>query len=350
MGVTIKDIAQILGVSHTTVSRALLDRPDISEPMKEKVRKVARELNYQTNDLARSLVKNKSNAIGLIIPDIEDPHYASICKQLSLRLEESGYSLLICNSERDREKDRKCIEYLMRQRVAGYIIFSGNIREDIFSDFFEQHFPTVLIHTYGEPLGVDSVMGNNFLGASAAVQHLINIGYRRIAHFRGYDNGIPSQERYHAFLETLEENKILREKCPIIGNEASYEGGLWSAEQLLKLPERPEAVFTVNDAVAIGAMQYFYKAGVRVPEDIAVIGFDDVSVAKMMPVPLSTVRLSAYEIADNAWKQLREQISGTRLPGDHKNTLVEPSLVIRDTCGYKLKQSAAKRKTLENKA
>ena len=333
MKTTIKDIAKILGVSHTTVSRALKDSPDISEAMKEKVRDLARELNYQTNNLARGLVLNKSYSIGVIIPDIENPYYSSICKHLSFLLEKAEYRILICNSGRLRNVERQYLDYLRRQRVDGYVIVPADAQDETFRKFLGQGMPTVLIDYHGEKLGIDSVMEDNYFGATLAVKHLANLGYKTIVHFAGAENATPSEERLQGYLDVLKKARLPRNKKLILRTDSTFESGIEAAQRLYSSGKLPEAIFTVNDIVAMGALQFFHNKKIRIPEDVALVGFDDIYLAKMLPVPLTTVRQSTDKIAESIAEILLEKLNGGNNVSSVKNILLEPELVIRASCG-----------------
>ncbi len=332
MRTTIKDIAKLLGVSHSTVSRALHDSTEIGEAMKLKVRSAAKKMNYRPNALARSLVKKKSETVGIIVPDLENPFYANLCKNLVRKLEEKSYNALICNSDREIGKEKKYLSYLQEQQTDGVVMIPADVEQEYFQKAMHSGLIFVLLDHSGEGIDVDTVMTDNYHGARVATEHLVNLGYEKIAHIGGPKLASPSHDRLRGYLDVLDERGLGESYSRIAYTDTTFSGGIAAARELVEKGEMPDAVFAVNDVTAIGALQYFFDRGIRVPEEIALVGFDDISMAKMLPVPLTTVRQSAEEIASIATELFLERIRLCR-EGIKKNVLLTPKLIVRDSCG-----------------
>ena len=338
---TIKDIAKELGVSYSTVSRALQDSSQIGESTKEKVRAMAKTFNYKANALARSLVLKQSEIIGVIVPDIENPYYTSFCKQLTTFLEQNTeYKVVICDSDRKTEKEKDYIEYLQEHRVAGYIMVPSGINEEYFSGLIKSGTPLVLVDSDGSGINVDSVMDDNYLGAKQAVQYLLDLGYRKITHIAGKKSSFASNERLQGFIDCMGENGVPKEDLSIISAGPTFNDGVAAAKIVLCMDSLPDALFVVNDMVAIGVLRHFYEQGVRIPDEIALVGFDDISMASMLPTPLTTVHQSTEALAAAAGTQLLDQIR-QGLRAKSVNLRLSTKLVIRESCGARLKNSKA---------
>ena len=335
VAITIKDLARELGVSHSTVSRALRNSPEISPEMKEKIRNLARERNYRPNAHARNLVRKTTHYVGVIIPDIENPFYASLCKKMIRFFENNDYRVLICNSDRDPDKEKDYVSYLLEQQIDGLVMITSDAQEKTFSLILSSGIPLVLIDHDGRTNGIDSVMGDNYYGAMLAVRHLLSLGYRKIGHIAGPDHADASIARLNGYMDAMT-NAGLSGNVSIARCDSSFLGGLEAAAELMASEEYPEAVFTVNDITALALSQFIYEKGIHIPEDVALVGFDDISVSRMAAVPLTTVRQSLDLIAREAGDILLDKMK-TGFSGKVRNVLLKPELIIRDSCGSKLR-------------
>jgi LacI family transcriptional regulator len=343
MNTTIKDIAKKLGVSHATVSRALRDSPRISDKTKRLVRALAKSMNYRTNALARSLVLKRSQFIGVIVPDIENPYYTSICKHLIDFLEKSGYRLIICNSDRQSAREQDYVEYLYEHRVAGYVIVPTAVRRHYFAELIASGSSLVLIDYDGRKINTDSVTTDNFAGAVKAVDHLVGLGYRRIAHVAGPGYALPSRERLRGYIAALSRHGFGPDTMPVVRAGTTFGDGVAAAREILRIEPRPDAVCAVSDIVALGVLQGLREEGVRVPRDVALVGFDDIDMARMLPSPLTTVRQSTSMLAGTAGQLLLERIEAGG-GGACRNVVLQPELVIRQSCGENARRKARKRR------
>ncbi|ORC37378.1 hypothetical protein B4O97_04085 [Marispirochaeta aestuarii] len=329
-------MARILGVSHSTVSRALRDSPEIGPLMKQKVRDLALNLNYRPNAFARNLVRQKSEHIGIIIPDIENPFYASLCKRIIRFFENNNYKTIICNSDRDTTKEKSHIEYLEELQVAGILMVPADVNQESFMHLTTSGVPLVLIDHDGTKEKIDSVMGNNFIGACIAVKHLISLGYTKIAHISGPENADPSLARLKGYLHVVSEFFSTDFEPIIIHSDSTFTGGYEASKSLFSGKYDFDAVFTVNDVTALSLLQVVNERGLRVPYDVSVVGFDDISMARMASVPLTTMRQVPEDIAREAGNILLDKMQ-TGYSDSQRNIFLTPELIIRDSCGSKLR-------------
>lgn len=326
MPVRLKDIAADLGISPMAVSKALRHHKDISEETRERVLKRAAELNYRVDPVARSLVTGKSFLVGLVVPDLMQSFFAEIATAVAATLAPAGYHVVISHTIEDAKEEIANLELLTARKVDGFIIASAQ-RDGRFLRKLAT--PYVLVDR--KPPGVDA----NYVGAQneqigmLATEHLLEQGRRRIAHLRG-----PQQStgvgRWNGYRKALQRHKLkARDEWTIdAGHDDS--GGFDAMNRLLALRTLPDAVFCFNDPVAIGALRAILQAGLRVPEDIALIGVANMHNSDMLTVPLSTIDQCAAEIGQLAASKLLECMSAKHalVP---KMTFIAPKLIVRES-------------------
>ena len=327
--VNIKDIAKKCQVSVSTVSRALNNSREISDEKRKYILSVCEELGYHPNSVARSLVKNKTNMIGLIIPDITNPYYAYISKGISSCIYPYGYGLLSFNSDRERAYEQRYISFLASQRVAGAIIIaSGGDCED-YQLFLDNKLPFILVDNNIPDLNVSFIGSDNFLGAKKIVRHMLDMGYRRIATIMGNPHASTTRERLQGYRAALQEHGIGIDDSLIVYSKARFADGLQEAPRLLE--KKIDAIFAVNDTIAMGVMQYCHEQSIDIPGDLGLAGYDDIDQAGMLHVPLTTVHQPKFELGVKAAEVLMAEI---RKPSAIKQKIIlQPQLVIRKSCG-----------------
>ena len=294
-----------LGISIGTVSKVLRDHPDISQEMRERVRARIQELNYRPNLTARALVTGRTHTIGLVVPDLVHPFFGEVAAGLSKVLSKKGYSLIISSCGEESDLENRAIDQLVARRVDALILASSQ-RDWRFLDHLEQHkTPVVLIDRRPPDRKV------NFVGVSdeeigcIATEHLIEMGCKRIAHIGG--SGISTAVgRLHGYRDALEHHGFVFNPQYAISrehaDESSDASGYEAMRELLGLKRRPDGVFCYNDPTAMGAMQAAIEQGVRIPQDLAIVGSGNVRYSKFLRVPLSTVDQQSQEIGDRAAK------------------------------------------------
>ena len=334
MAVRLKDIARDLGVSVVTVSKVLRGNKDISDATRRRVLKRMKELNYQPNMMARGLASGRTYTVGLVVPDLVHPFFAEFAKSLSGVLRTNKRALILASSEEDPDVERQEIRTLLSRGVDVLIIAScqANLRNfyelgDVRTPYllFDRNFPHLAAHF----VGADDVQVGEM-----ATRHLIEIGRRRIAHIGG-KNTSPSFDRLRGYRNALAESRLTALENYIIVRERMEESGdvvgFQAMQELLKLDPRPDAVFCYNDLTAIGAIEATFQAGLRVPEDIAVIGCGNLRYANYLRVPLSSIDHGTAELGRIAGEFALEL--SAKPEQDPKSTLVASTLVVRSSTG-----------------
>lgn len=305
MAVTLKDIADDLGLAVITVSKVLRNHSDIGAATRARVLERAKELNYQPNRAARSLVTGRSFTIALVVPDLEHPFFGEIAKAIAGKLRVKDYSLLISCSEEDPSIETLEIEALIARQIDAVILATvqTSVTSGIFKRLEEAHTPYILIDRNFPDLQANYVGVDDVAVGRAATEHLILGGRRRIAHLRGPEvsTGIGRLEGYKA---ALKQHRLKVPAHYVVdlkrGDNRSEEYGFEAMRKLLEHPVRPDGVFCYNDEVAIGALRALFKAHIRVPKEIAVIGVDNIRFADLLRVPLSSIDQNSYRIGEHA--------------------------------------------------
>ena len=292
MTIRMKDIAKDLGLSQATVSKVLREHPDIGEKTRQRVLERVKELDYQPNPLARSLVTGRSYLIGLIAPSLLHPFFAEIAKALSASVRDKGYSLIVSSSEEDTEIEKEEISRMLGRRLDALVIATAGMNIEQFERMDSRGHPFVLIDRDLEGLGANFVGINDEKAGWLATEHLIDMGCRRIAHIRGHDHST-GLGRFEGYRQALRKHGIpYSEDLVVRGNQVDIETtqeGEEAMRVLLKRTPRPDGVFCFNDPLAIGAMSTILDAGLRIPEDIALIGCGNLPINHCLRVGLSSI-------------------------------------------------------------
>lgn len=324
---TLSDIGRELGLSAMTVSRALNNSPDVSEVTRHKVLRHAERVNYRPNRWARSLVTQRSQIVGIIVPDISHSYFSEITRAVQEALEPYGYDLMLCHTYGDVAREQAALNMLLGSRVEGLIVASQRGENDpgIYGQLQRGGTPFVLLDRFFPALECPCVRTDDIRVGRIATQFLIDLGHRRIAHIRGPEVSV-GRLRFEGYLEALHSNGLeLREEYVAQGS-FSYEDGYTAMEQLLQCPDRPTAVFATNDPAGIGAVRACRDAGLHVPRDMSIVGAGTVE-GSLFPEPfLTTIDWSRKEMGERAAALLLEAIG--RTPAT-VHTLAPPELLIR---------------------
>ncbi len=326
-----KDIARELGVSVMTVSKALRHHTDISEATRRKVLERARRLGYQPNWIARSLVSRRTYMVGLVIPDLMHSFFAEVAKGAASRLEPAGYHIVILNSEEDPQTEERQISALLARNVDGLIIASAqrNGAARLFRTLKARRACYVLIDRL--PAGAEAhyVGGEDERIGELATEHLIRQGCRRIAHLRGPD--IPTGiGRYRGYRRALARHGLPAPARYVVRAQHNDAAGYEGMRRLLGLKPPPDGVFCYNDPVAAGAVRAVLEAGLRVPEDVAVVGSGNVHYSDLLRVPLTTIDQSSGLIGQKAAELLLELMEGRRRAKPQR-IIIPPRLIVRQS-------------------
>ncbi|MBN1543170.1 LacI family DNA-binding transcriptional regulator [candidate division KSB1 bacterium] len=329
---TIKDIARRLNISPSTVSRALSDHCDISKKTKNKVLKLAHELNYQPNSIAQSLKTNKTRVVGLIVPALQNYFFPEIVSTIEEVFFRAGFTIIVCQSNESYERELLNIQVLTSNRVAGLLAAVSQTTKnfDHFKQLKKMNIPLVLFDRDCDGVDAPLVTVDNYSGAVAAVRYLLSCGYKKIAHLAGLQHVSTAEKRYKAYCDVLHENRIPYRSDYVPFGSFFESDGYTNTGNLLQLPDPPEAIFAVNDTVAFGAYKKIKERGLSIPDDIALVGYDDVPFMQSLDPPITTVRQPMAEIGRQAANLLLEQMG---CPYDQENmkTVLQPELIVRDS-------------------
>lgn len=332
MRVRMKDIARDLGLSAVTISKALRHHPDISEETRNRILKRIKELNYRPNFAARALTTGRTWTLGLVVPDLLHPFFAQVANALSAEIRKAGYSLILACSEDDPELERQEIEQLLAHRVDVILVASTQWTVEIFRRIEEQNMPYVLVDRNFAGLAANFVGTDDEAAGLIATSHLIEQGCKRIAHIRGPEIST-AFGRVEGYKRALASQGILwsPEYIVSIGYSGDHRGDVSAYEvtrKLLSLDHRPDGIFCYNDPVALGAMRAILDAGLRIPEDIAVVGCGNVLYSDFLRIPLSTVDQNSQGIGEKAAK-LAMSLVGAKTPVRPQTELITPRLLVR---------------------
>jgi LacI family transcriptional regulator len=328
--VSITDVARRAGVSVTTVSHVLSGRRPVSEHTRQRVQRIITETGYQANQVARSLRMQRSYTIGLIIPDITNPFYPSLASGMQEVLRTGGYDVIICNTNADPEVERAVLTRMVTRRVDG-VAFAGyynHVRE--VGPAVKVGIPVVLLGTQVPGPGIDVLSTDDLAAGQIASRYLIERGYRRIGFITGPAGAGPAAERVAGYRRALSEAGIRFDKTLIAREEFSRVGGASGIARLLDLARPPQAVLCTNDVVAIGALDTVRGRGLRVPDDVAVMGFDDIDAAALISPALTTVSVIPVQQGRALGELLLRRIEGPQ-PEEPQRILFEPFVVARET-------------------
>ncbi|HUP02984.1 MAG TPA: LacI family DNA-binding transcriptional regulator [Bryobacteraceae bacterium] len=334
MAVRMKDIARDLGVSTVTVSKAIRNHSDISPKTRRRVLQRIKELNYQPNLAARTLVTGRTYAIGLIVPDLVHPFFGQVAKSLARVLRERDYGLVISSSEEDPALERDEIERLLARRVDALIVASAQRTIESFRRIGEEGVPYILIDRYFDGLPAHFVGVQDEEVGDLATQHLIDVGCRRIAHIRGPEIS-PALGRMEGYRRALARNRRVTPPSYVVtarsSDDAGDNRGYDAMQQLLELKPLPDGVFCYNDPIAFGALRATLERGLRVPEDIAVVGCGNVLNAAFLRVPLTSIDQDSVGIGERAAELALGIIEAKKPSAKPKSILLHPTLVARDS-------------------
>ena len=296
-----KDVARMAGVSTSTVSHVINKDRFVSEAIREKVEAAVKELNYAPSALARSLKLNQTRTIGMLITASTNPFYSELVRGVERSCFERGYSLVLCNTEGDEQRMNSNLETLMQKRVDGLLLLCTETHQPS-KEIIQRYpsVPTVMMDWAPFDGTSDLIQDNSLLGGDMATQHLIDKGHTRIACITGPLDKKPARLRLEGCLVAMARAGLPVPDGYQITGDFEFSGGYEAMQTLLQKAERPQAVFIGNDAMAVGAYQALYQAGLRVPDDIAIVGYDDIELARYMTPPLTTIHQPKDELGELA--------------------------------------------------
>ncbi len=328
--VTILDIAEKAGVSKATVSMVLNKRDkNISRDTRNRILQLAKDMNYIPNSLARGLNTNKTETIGIIIPDITNPFFSEMARAIEDMASNMGYNVIFCNSDNEITKENKYVKLLVSKLVDGVVFIPGGKSFDNLQILINNNVPFVLADRYVE--GYESFYGvycQNKLGITKAVDYLVNKGRKRIAFVRGPHSVETSTQRLEGYTETMKKYGLFNEKF-IFENEFTLDGGIETTRKILEFKENIDAIIYSSDIMAFGGIKELIKKGFKIPKDISVIGYDNIEMSEFIEPELTTVSQPIYEMGKRACQLLINIVNGNET--DQKQIYYEPTLIVRGT-------------------
>lgn len=334
--VTVKDVARKAGVSTATAARVLGGYGSVSEQTREIVLKAARELNYVPNALARSMVKARTGNLGLVVPDIRNAFFGTIAQSVAKSAKRSGHRVIMCDTGADYKTECRYLQDLIEQRVDGIILASSVPFGRRHSYLKKAPCPVVLIDRNVEGAELDCVRTDHEEGAYRAVKHLLSLGHRRIGIVLGTGTESVHFQRRRGYEAALKEAGIPLDEELI--KRRDWESGLSAVDELLALDEPPTAIFATNYVITVGVLADLKRLGKRIPEDIALLSFDDIELAMLLEAPLTAVIQDPALIGSTAMELLLQRIRGERgREAVPQEVVMRPSLVVRESCGAKAK-------------
>ena len=328
--ITLIDIAKKAGVAPSTVSRALNDHPDVSEKTKKAIKEIAKENNFRLNPIAQGLKSNNTKTIGVIVPEIKHDFFASILSGIEEVTYNAGYSILLCQSNESYEREVINMDVLLHQRVAGVLasISQNTEKSDHFRKVMDRNIPLVFFDRVCEDLNTCKVVIDDEQSAFEAVIYLIEHGYKKISHFAGPKSLSICQKRLSGYRSALEKKGIRYDEKLVCYGGLHEQDGYDEMESMNKQNNLPDAIFAVNDPVAIGAYQRIKELGLRIPNDIAIIGFSNNKITSLIDPPMTTVNQPSYEMGKKAAEILLDQIENKNLK-DYTPFVLKANLVVR---------------------
>lgn len=324
-----KDVAERAGVSVTTVSHVINNSRPVSEELTKRVHDAMEELDYQPNLLARSLRMKKTKTIGVILPDISNSFFADVARAIEDSSFTHDFSVIFCNTDGDMAKEIIYTRALSEKQVDGIIFVASGDSAELVRSLQAQRMPVVIVDRPLGEINADTVISNNAPGAFQAVQHLVQLGHRRIACITGPSVLETSTQRLFGYRKAMQEAGLPIQENMIARSNFRFEGGRDAAIKLLTLPDPPTAIFAFNDLMAIGAIGAAKSLGMMIPDDLSIVGFDDILISSYFNPALTTVVQPKYDLGVLATTMLLERIENPRLP--KRRELLPTNLIVRAT-------------------
>lgn len=331
MPATLRDVARHAGVSVTTAHRGINGKGELNEETRQRILHAVRELGYVRNETARSLASGRSNTIGMIVTDNASPVYAGIVRGVESVVKAAGYGLLLCNSADDPVEALSCLELLRSKQVDGVLITP--VQSDLAElDYLrDAQIPYVLLlRTFGDVLD-DVVVTDNESGGRAATGVLVELGHRRIGHIAGPAHVSSARGRLAGYTQALQDGSVAFDPDLVVHAPYTTEGGYVAALDLLNRDDRPSAIFSANDMQAVGVMKAARELGVRIPDELALVGGDNIELAEFLEIPLTTFHQPAFEIGSRGAEVLLSRLVGDAK--EHQQIVMTPQLIVRQSSG-----------------
>lgn len=331
MAAGIKQIAEMAGVSTTTVSHVLNETRFVSEDRRERVLEAMRRLNYRPNRLASGLRRRKSNTMGVVLPDITNPYFAEIARGVEDACFERGYSAIICNSDASLRTEANYLDMLAEKQMDGIVLVNVGDRGQKLSPALARGIPLVMMDREVSALRADSIQVDNLAGGRMAAEHLFALGHRNVVCIGGAPEVYPSWDRVDGFTGFMREAGHPVPKRQILAGDFHADSGYSLTLEAMRAKKRPTAVFAANDLMAYGAIRALAETGLRIPGDVSVIGFDDIKLSGLFNPPLTTIRQPRLKMGGVAVRLLLERAEKPDL--EPRRVMLPLDLVVRQSSG-----------------
>ncbi len=324
-----KDLAEMAGVAESTVSRAINDKSGVGEETRRKILKLAKKYNFRPNQVARNLAKQETKMIGLILPDISSLFYSEVARAIQDVALENGYQVLFCNTDSSQKQEQNYVEWLKSNQIAGAIFLGEKLVNNQIIKLGLGKYPIVLANRLVEEVMLPSVIIDNTQGAYKGVTHLLEQNYRRIALITGPEGNWQAQNRLQGYQQALKDGGVEFDSDLILRKSLTRKSGYQGFLELVELEAPPEAIFAANDLLAVGAVEAVKMGGYLIPQDIAVLGFEDTIVTSIIDPPLTTVAQPMYQLGERAAEKLFSLI--TEEPAGEEIEVLDCELIIRES-------------------
>jgi LacI family transcriptional regulator len=329
---TIYDIAKALGVSPATVSRGLKDHPGIRKDTRKKIQETAQKMGYQHNMFASSLRRKQTNTIGVIVPRLNSYFMSTVISGMEKVANSHGYNLIISQSQESYKKEIDSVQAMFNSRIDGLMVSlaSDTRKTDHFDALLNKQIPLIFFDRVVEHPGCTSIVIDNKRAGYDATQHLISQGCKRIVHIDGNTNRNVYADRLSGYKKALAEKKIPFDSALVIKNSLSDQAGMEAAQAILQMKKMPDGIFTANDTSAVACIRELKQAGIRIPDTIAIVGFNNDPIARVVEPNLTTIEYPGQEMGEVAATTLINKLKNT--PATHVNTIVlSHKLIVRES-------------------
>jgi LacI family transcriptional regulator len=333
MRVNIHEIARKSGFSIATVSRVMNDKGPVNEITRQKILHIARELNYKPHPIARSLSRKQTDTIGVILPELVDEFFMDIIQGIEEIAHRNNRFIMISTSHSQRDMLQTSLEFMNSGRVDGVILMAPSLQKEISEFYTVSKRPVVFLNCCPALQGIISFSIDNFQGSYSVVQHLIDHGYKNIAMITGPENNTDALERQRGYEEALIKNEIVINPAHIIPGDFSIRSGYFGFTRLMNQRVKPRAIFAANDMIAFGIYEAAAHSKIQIPGDVAVVGFDDILLSRVVSPRLTTVHVPIVELGSRAMQYLLKMISGEVNGAEPHREELSTGLVIGGSCG-----------------
>jgi LacI family transcriptional regulator len=329
---TLKDVAKELNLSINTVSRALRDMPDIKDETKQKIRAAAEKMGYRTNLAASMLRTHRSRGIGVVVSDIANPVFSGMVKGIEFAAKKASYSMILSDSNETYEEEVSALENMYQRNVDGIILFPTMVKDGTVRELLEKEVPFVLVGRKFHDISTNLVINDDFHGGYLAAEHLYSKGHRKFLYIVGPFHMSSAVDRFEGFKQYLIERGLSANAIEVHETNAYWQGGYDTMKELIRKGFEATAAFVFNDFMAVGVLKALRENKIRVPEDMAVMGYDDIDLCELTVPGLTTIDLSKFRLGKRALELLLQQIDGQSSDSRRfQQIIMEPRLVVRES-------------------